>query len=157
MAFRKNGFTLLELLIVIAIIGLLAAVVLSFLGPSRDRGANSGIKKNMMEARSQAEMFYVNQNKSYEDVCLQTNPDGIWRQVQAAKKDYAGNPKALAYDDATPSTGTTEECHDSVTGYAAWVPLRGSTNASPIGWCIDSQNTSKMVNLVLTGGATQCP
>ena len=82
---KERGFTLLELLIVIAIIGILATVVLASMSQSKDKGADAGVKSNLLNARSQAEVYYTNSNRSYAGVCNDTTI-GIFKQVQAAAK-----------------------------------------------------------------------
>lgn len=156
----RSGFTLLELIIVITIIGIFIAIALSYLGQSREKGGDATIKSNLVNARSQAEVFFANADGSYEGVCLAASTDGIRRHVQGAMRAYGADPKSGEYADGTSSTGVTEECHDSVDAYAVWVPLSGSTVASPRAWCIDSRNNSKLetgVGNVLAAGATQCP
>ncbi len=57
MTHSKNGFTLLELLVVVGIIGVLSALVLSALGNTRDRGSNAKIKQQMGSMKHQAELW----------------------------------------------------------------------------------------------------
>jgi prepilin-type N-terminal cleavage/methylation domain-containing protein len=81
----KRGFTLMELLVVIAIIGILASVVLASLNSARNKGADAAIKSNLNNARSQAELYYDNNNGSYATVCSNTSPQGISLQVAGAE------------------------------------------------------------------------
>jgi prepilin-type N-terminal cleavage/methylation domain-containing protein len=60
-----RGFTLLELLIVIAIIGLLAAITLASIGSSRAKGTDAAIKSNLNAVRTQIELHYVNNGNNY--------------------------------------------------------------------------------------------
>lgn len=155
---RKKGFTLLELLVVIAIIGILSAVVVMSLDQSKDKGGDAGVKNNLTNSRSQAEVFYINSTsnpKSYVGICS-AGTNSPFRQIQAAARAYGKTPK-VAYNNVTPSTWNTEECHATASAYAIWVPLRESRNGAPVGWCIDSTNTGKKVTAVLNANATQCP
>lgn len=61
---KSKGFTLLEILVVVALIGLFAAVVMVALGTSKGRGDDAAIRSNINGLRSQAELYYVN-NKKY--------------------------------------------------------------------------------------------
>ncbi len=151
----KNGFTVLELLIVIAIIGILAIITLSYLGRTKDKADDVGVQSNVVNARSKAEVFYAQNGNSYEGVCAMTGPYSIGRQIRAAARAQNITPQS-SYTDTTPSGWNTEACHDSEEHYAAWVPLQSSTLGSPIGWCIDSRNFTRQVNVVLNANATQC-
>ena len=150
-----RGFTLLELLVVIAIIGILAAVVLASMSQSKDKGGDAGVKQNLLNARPQAELFYTNAPRSYLGVCNNATT-GIFKQMQAAKKAYGGALQ-VSYVNTNPSAYNTEQCHDSVDTYVAWVPLKSSTVGTPKGFCIDSANVTKVSNAVLPANQTFCP
>lgn len=55
---QKKGFTLIEMLIVIAIIGILSAAVLAGLGPSRNKAKDARIISGMNQVRAIAESLY---------------------------------------------------------------------------------------------------
>src|SRR3989338_3722943 len=57
-----RGFTLIELLVVIAIIGILATIVIVPLGRAGSKGTDAGIQGNLNGIRTQAEIYYGNQN-----------------------------------------------------------------------------------------------
>lgn len=148
----NNGFTLLELLVVIALISLIAAVIIASMSMSKSKGADGGVKSNLTNARSQAEVFYINSAsnpKSYIGLCDESAVGGIWKHVQTAAKAYGKVPKATSYDNATASTWNTEECHANQNAYAVWVPLSDSTSGSISGWCVDSASVGKKVTIVL--------
>lgn len=58
------GFTLVELLVVIGIIGILSGVVLSALGPSRNKAKDSRIISDIEQARAVAETLYKPEDPS---------------------------------------------------------------------------------------------
>lgn len=55
---NKKGFTLIEMLIVIAIIGILSAAVLAGLGPSRNKAKDARVISGMNQIRAIAETVY---------------------------------------------------------------------------------------------------
>lgn len=55
---KVEGFTLIEMLVVIAIIGLLSSVVLVALGPSRDKARDVKIISDVTGAATVAEILY---------------------------------------------------------------------------------------------------
>ncbi len=130
----NKGFTLLELLIVITIIAILTVITLDYLGSSKERGADAGVKQNLVNARGQAEVYFSNSG-SYEGVCNNVSL-GIYKQVRAAARAQRLTTTGL-YEDTTVGSASQEVCHDSVTAYAAWVPLSQGG-----GMCIDSQNNT---------------
>lgn len=157
----RQGFTLLELLIVIAIIGILVAVVLASMSQSKAKGADAGVRSNLLNARSQAEVYYTNQNRSYSGVCNDTSL-GIFKMMQAAARAQNITPRTPPYMPADVGAWNKETCHDSVDAYAVWVPLQvtsfgASRSGFPVGLCIDSLNTTKIINADLPSSQTFCP
>lgn len=142
---HARGFTLLELLIVCAIITILALITLDYMGDSKKKGIDAGIKSDLKNAQSQAEVYFLNNNRSYEGVCNDST-NGIFRHMRSAGLKFDSTP-TTPYD-PSPHTGSAwdrEACQDSTTQYAAWAPLRDSVNGAPVGWCIDSQNAARRV------------
>ncbi len=61
---RNKGFTLIEVLIVVGIIGLLASVVLSGLGSVRSRGRDARRAADLRQVQQGLELYYT-RNQSY--------------------------------------------------------------------------------------------
>jgi len=57
---NKKGFTLIEMLVVVAVIGLLSSVILTALGPARNKAKDARIISDINQVRSLAETIYVN-------------------------------------------------------------------------------------------------
>jgi prepilin-type N-terminal cleavage/methylation domain-containing protein len=151
----QHGFTLLELLVVITIIGILATIILAALGAARSKGADGAVKAALKNAHTQAAVYYDLGGESYDLVCAQTGQRIIGPMVKNAEYNYSG--AFTTYADGTASTWNTAQCHDSQTAWAAFVPLRASTAGAVVAWCVDSTGISKQVNAVLGANATVCP
>lgn len=108
-----RGFTLLELLVVIAVIGLLTSIVLMSLNSARDKGADAASRSNLNNIRSQTELYYHDNGLSYEGVCGQ---DNVSRAVNEA--------------------GAV--CADSTSTWAAAVDLL----TTDVSYCVDSTGVS---------------
>lgn len=55
---NRKGFTLVEMLVVIAVIGIISTVALTALGPSRNRAKDSRIISGLNQIRAIAEVVY---------------------------------------------------------------------------------------------------
>jgi len=113
-----SGFTLIEMLVVIAIIGILSAAVLVALGPSRNKAKDSRIVSDLQQARAIAETLYNPASASpYGSINLTTG------QLKTIADDILTQNSTLQVNPASPSTayafyaflsdGTTYYCVDS--------------------------------------------
>ena len=154
---NKKGFTLIELLVVVAIIGLLASVVLSSLNSARAKSADGAIKGTLSNTRSQASLYYDDNNQDYTNVCIASGGIGDMVLSAVQKLNTSGvvgiNTDDFVYD-AGGALGSAV-CHDSATAWSAIVSLKGPATASA-GWCVDSTGASKEATS-LVGGSTVCP
>ena len=149
---------MIELLVVVAIIGILASVVLASLNSARNKGADAAIKSSLANTRAQAELFYDGPS-SYEGVCAVGGTNTIGAMVNGAETAY-GNAATNPFADATASAWNVGVCHDSAGAWAAFVPLKGSAVGAIQAWCVDSAGASKKVTTALAGGAAPdyvCP
>ncbi len=64
---NQKGFTLIEILIVVAIIAILASVVLVGLGPTQQKGRDARRLSDLREVQNALELYY-NQNGQYPTV-----------------------------------------------------------------------------------------
>ncbi len=100
----NRAFTLLELLVVVAIIGLFASIVLASLQSARFKSEDAAIKGNLHSIRNEAELYYT------------------------AKGNYG---PALAATGACPVVGTTI-FNENVNIKAAIAAAQSASGAAPI-------------------------
>ena len=81
---RQKGFTLIELMVVIAIIGLMASTVLVAVQGARAKGRNARRMSDMLQIRNALELYRSSNNNSY------PNPGWGWRS-QCQWGPYAAN------------------------------------------------------------------
>jgi prepilin-type N-terminal cleavage/methylation domain-containing protein len=65
---NRNGFTLIELIVVIAIIGLLASIISASLTDSKRKGENAAILQQVGEYQKAVGLYIINNNNRYPDV-----------------------------------------------------------------------------------------
>jgi prepilin-type N-terminal cleavage/methylation domain-containing protein len=132
----QKGFILIELLVVVAIIGILASVVLASLNTARAKGADAAVKANLANMRAQAELFYDSNNNQYTNVCADAN-------------------MSKAETSATTAGGNGGVCTDGAQAWAAWAGLKSDTTKA---WCVDNTGTSKEIaKPAAPGTITVCP
>ncbi len=139
-SFLKKGFTLIELLVVIAIIGILAAVVLASLNDARDSGNDAAIKQTLGNLRSQAEIFYNQNNFSYAGVCATTNTE-----TDRLMDAVVANGSQTSWGNDAASSATVASCNDDTTAWAA----SGRLSAGGY-WCVDSTGYAASTTAGLT-------
>ncbi len=116
-----KGFTLIELLVVIAIIGILSSVVLGSLNTARDKGANAAAKSNLNNARTQSEIYYDSNSRTYTNFC--SSGTGNAATIVSAASNVAG---------------VTAECADTSNMWAIEVQLKNSEGY----YCVDYTGVS---------------
>ncbi len=107
-----KGFTLVEILVVIAVIAVLASTILAALSSARLEGADARIKQQVTAVKSQAEIIYVSTN-SFLSVC--TDTVALW-------SDFAGSSCFSQADN--------------------WIVTTQLVNASTTYWCADNTGFS---------------
>jgi prepilin-type N-terminal cleavage/methylation domain-containing protein len=118
----KNGFTLIEMLITITIVGILAAVAIASMYTSRAKSNYASFKTTVASIKPQA-LFCVNSSKSLNtpvtpnvtEICnLTTGADAVWPNLPTACTDagYSGIT-------SNPAIGTFSFTATCVTGSCA--------------------------------------
>ncbi len=155
MARRHYGFTLIEILVVIAIIGLFAGIIFAGLYNSRIKSANTFIQSEMDTLRAQATLYYENNGNTYgpapsncadgnlqPDMFDPTNPEGV--QVQ----------KILTAIITQLPNGSNTYIRCTSGGQTWMVQVQLKNNVGY--WCVDDTGASKLEGSFATAGSTDC-
>ncbi|MDO8557524.1 MAG: type II secretion system protein [Candidatus Jorgensenbacteria bacterium] len=134
---ESSGFTLIEMLVVVAIIGILSATVLSALGPARNKAKDARIVSDVNQVRAIAETLYDPGSSSpYSNVkTTETNISKI-------------------STDITNQGGALVITLNPTTAYAAYSKLASDSSKY---YCVDSAGTTKTETTEPGNSATTCP
>lgn len=132
----RRGFTLVELLVVITIIGILSSVVLASLNTARSKGSDAAIQSDLNAIRTQAELYYLTTGNSTYGT---TVSDGSCASgMFSADTSIA---KAIAAADNVNGSSGTMKCESNGSAYLVAAELVGTSGSY---WCIDSNGTAKV-------------
>ncbi len=162
------GFTLVELLVVIAIIGIFSIIVLASLNSARFRGADTAIQDEIVQIRSQAEIFHSN-NLSYGVVANDAgNPmlcdngaGGLGTAVGVAGSLFADPIITRQIREIKNNSGepwVNVMCVSNGVGanaesWALSVPFKSDSTKH---LCIDSSGSPRQISAKLGAGQTSC-
>jgi len=116
---KKRGFTLIELMIVIAIIGLIAAIALPRFAGVSDSAKVAQVQGDLTSVRTSISMFYVKSNSAFpiiptgeanknHDLSLVQSPRATFTDYYS--KSYL--PKPPAFNDGTIVVNSTNVVYD---------------------------------------------
>lgn len=128
----EAGFTLVEMLVVIAIIGVLSATVLTALGPARNKAKDARIISELNQIRAVAETLY---DGTYERVSVDNT------SIARAAADILKNQGELIISTS-----------DGALNFAAYSKLASN---SSVFYCVDSLGIAEETTVEPTGGV--CP
>jgi type IV pilus assembly protein PilA len=123
----ESGFTLVELLVVMLILGLLAAIAIPAFFNQRDKARDSDAKADVRTAQTAAETWATDHNGSYTGIDTETNLSGIENTLSDAVTD--GELTAVVTDggtgyeltmasDNTPNTFTIDRNPNGTVSYS---------------------------------------
>lgn len=135
------GFTLIELLVVSAIIGILVSVIGVSLFITKSKGADAGIKSNLVSMMTQAELTFTINGGSYGAVSF---PVGSCSALSGSLfAEPMVSKQIIAAGNASNGGGIAQaSCVSTSLAWAVSVPLKTTATES---WCIDSKGRSKVV------------
>lgn len=145
---NNNGFSLVELLIVITIVGLLSTIVLNSLSRSRAKAYDSKVKQQLSSFRTAAELYFANQSPSIYGPAATDCTGGIFNNFDPA----SGNPGIYIAPGNLP-VNTQVVCGSTDTAYAIKATLYDGNDF----WCVDSRGVSRATAGAIGGSATFCP
>ena len=134
---QRKGFTLIEILIVVAIIAILASVVLVGLGPTQQAGRDARRISDLGETQNGLELYY-NKCGLYpgSNACVKGDPGGGWPGLSAVV-EAAGVGVSAAFPQ-DPSNGKS---------YMYWFGTTDNANYV-IGATLENANNAVFVNYV---------
>ncbi len=144
-AYRKNnkGFTLVEILIVVIILGILAAIVIpQFTNASTDARKNS-LSSQLQTMRSQFELYKLQHNDQlpvvFKTTGTKTDISGCWAGM-VGQTDVAGATTGTDFGPYLQQTPTNplNQGVDVIVGTADLVYAANSGAAKPVGWLMNN-------------------
>jgi len=104
----RRAFTLVELLIVVIIIGILAAVAIPQFGDSATDAKRSALDADLTSMRSSVELYFHQHGSTYPGV-IQTHKVGAGAAAAHASVGDAFTKQLTCYSDATGNTADTRD------------------------------------------------
>jgi prepilin-type N-terminal cleavage/methylation domain-containing protein len=128
---NKNGFTIIELVVVVAIISVLASIVIANLGPARQKGKDSAIKTEMNQ-------FYVPASEYYQ---AQGGYGGMFTRNNQGGDAATAAIKVQSIYNNLPAFLDCKTCafKSDGTGWATCAVLNYPIDQSRA-WCVDSNS-----------------
>lgn len=131
---RNAGFSLVELLIVITIIGILSTIVLSSVSKSRERAYDSKIKQQLSGFRTAAEIYFVNQSPNNYGPAVDICTAGLFANLDPLN----GAPGKYIDPNYLPAFSQVV-CSSDNDSFAVKASLFSGNEY----WCVDNTGTSK--------------
>ncbi len=154
-----RGFTLIEILMVVAIIGVLATTILVSVGSAHNKGIDTSTKENLHTIQNQAELRHSNTGSYGTAVAVQGS-------AITTAPAYNSTGANFFISDQQANLALAAALNGGGSGYYA-IGVNGQSWAVAIEtksvtgyWCVDAQGTAKVITSTALGGGTAvavCP
>jgi len=153
--FRK-GFTMIELLVVVAIIGILSSIVLISVSTARAKGIDSFIQQNLRTVQTQAEIYFQNKkaydfpNNAAGTTCSTAAGPGVGQGYNLFSYDPVIRLALITVMSKINNSNppNTSFCGASKNSWVAAIRLKSSlsnNDSTDRLWCVDSNGQSKEI------------
>ena len=146
----KKGFSLIELLIVIAIIGILSTIVLSSLSNSRAKAYDAQVKMQLRGFATAAENYFTSQNPTTYGPATSVCSAEMFNNMDPKN----GSP--ALYIAAGNLPNNTQVFCGSTGGLASAYAVKATLYSGTSYWCVASRGASRLISGTPTSG-TICP
>jgi len=144
---KSLGFSLVELLIVITIIGILSTIILNSLSTSRARAYDSKVAQQLSSFRTAAEMYFNSQSPTGYGPAAVNCGSGIFNNFDPQN----GTPGVYIASGNLPEA-TVVVCSSTDSAYAVKATLYDSNRY----WCVDSKGASRAISGPIGDPETIC-
>lgn len=139
--YRQIGFTLIEMLVVIAVIGILSAATLTALGPARNKAKDSRIISALKQFAVLAESKY---DGDYSEVPVSFNTSAPSTEFDKLAKNV-GDILGLTAG-ATAANPVVVKSSETVPGPLSYAVYETLPSDNTKYYCVDSKGASKIVS-----------
>lgn len=136
----KNGFTMIELLVAVAIIGILSAIIVTGLASQKNKSNDTKVKSQMSSLKRTMEVYGAANGNNYGTLSLSCTGPFADASADSAKFTTTSNYP----------TGTSIACNSNGSAWAV------SASLSSGYWCVDSEGATKIRGTALSSGTTSC-
>lgn len=158
---ERRGFSLMELLVVITIIGLLLAVIMASFSMSRQRARASAVQSNLLTAQLQAEVFFFSARTYGPGVYSSVGGSNCATLTTASPSIWNESAVKNALIEATSQSGANVQCRStSANSQQGGIPTYAIQASLPGGgyFCVDSFGRHVVTQTALGGSQhTVCP
>jgi len=144
---KSLGFSLVELLIVITIIGILSTIILNSLSTSRAKAYDSKVKQQLSSFRTAAEIYFNNQTPVSYGPATVSCGSGMFNNFE----EKNGTPGIYIAPGNLPDFAVTV-CASSDSAYAVKATLYSGNQY----WCVDNKGASRAISGPIGAPETMC-